>query len=438
MIRPPSVVVAIENCFAVLERYTDIESVVALSQTCRALHDMIIDETTRKVKISHFEVQNFPIPHNPTDQEPPDSLIKNWCTAPARIPHYLTRALNSIHFPSLRHLHLDFPLTRRRNLHVIEDVCYASFPIFVTNLGYACNLEYLHFDARRLMNTERMGHMEAIYEMLSINLQSCTKLRELSVNNVGVDRNGSCLWSVVLLQALVPTILKRKDELTSMKIHLSGTASDPVYEQHLLHRGIDVTFDFFSAMLSLSCVEVTEIEFSLDHMDALLRAFSPIHSLQKPTNLTTLKISQYPSTDEKNDFASSEHMLEHFAECHQLTNLHLDLPASQWEDTHISLKRLICNKPKIESLSLCFSCYEDIGGKMMNALVEFGGQNSLHALKEISIFGLFNTSSQDFSVLQNSMAEKGMYSTRCRQKFGKTSPQAFHLIICMFEKQGFR
>jgi hypothetical protein len=191
-------------------------------------------------------------------------------------------------------MHLDFPLTRRENLHVIEDVSCAAFPIFVTNLAYASNLEYLHFDVARLITTERTGQIEAMYEILCQNLQCCTKLRELSVSNVGVDRNGNCLWSVALLQALIPTITKRTDDLKSFKICLSGTPSDPVYAQQLLHKGVDVTFDFFKSLLLLTSLETLDIEISLSHLEALLRAFYPTDQMQKPSCITTLRITQHP------------------------------------------------------------------------------------------------------------------------------------------------
>jgi len=363
---------------------------------------------------------------------------KNWCTAPARIPHYLTRALNSIHFASLRRLHLDFPLTRRKDLNIIEDVCYAAFPLFVTNLGYACNLEYLHFDAGRLMITERAGQIDAMLDVLHQNLQRCRKLRDLSVRNVGVDRNGNCLWSVALLQALIPTIIKRKYKLRKFKICMSGTASDPAYAKRLLDQGIDVTFEFYTAVLSLAYLETLEIELSLAHLESLIRVFDVADSSQKLSQITMLKIAQGPSTDESNDLGSAVFVLNHFSECSKLKYLYLDLPFPQWKDSYLALHRLICNKPGIQYISLCFSCYRDDGGKIMKALLDFSRQKDLHSLKEVSLFGLFDTSSEYFSLLQVAMAEKGMTLSRCREKFGKTSPHEFNLIICKFERVDYR
>lgn len=427
----PSAVRIIENCLPIIEVFSDLESIVFLSQTCHAIRNALIDATTGNIKASHFEVENFPVPH-PTAEEPfPPS--RNWCNAPARLPHYLTGALNAIHFQSLRRLYLDFPLSRRRNLQVVEDVCHAAFPLFVANLRYAINLEHLHFNAERLMTSERTGQIEALYEVLTQNLQRCTKLRHLSVGNAGVDRNGHSLWSAALLQALIPTIKRRKEKLSSVKIWLLGTPSDPVYAQQLLQRGVDVICDFFTSLLPLTCLETLELTVSSDHIDAVTRAFDPTQHRQNHSLLKRLSITQ--SAEDRDDYPSVLHILDHFSECDELNEVKLDFPSQQWRDCHHSLQKLVCNKPNIESISLCFSCYPDTGGKMMKALVQFSRQSSLANLQQLSIYGLFHTSSEDFVLLQQMMAEKGMHLSRCREKFGKNNSEEFNLIICVFKKQ---
>ena len=428
-----SAVSIIENCMPILESYTDFESIKSLTQTCHTIHNILVDATTGKMKVSHFEVENFPVPH-PSTQEP-HTIIQNWCTAPARIPHFVTQALNTIHFPTLRCLHIDFPLTRRRNLNVIEDVSCAAFPVFVTNLGYASHLEFLHIDVGRLITTERTGQIEAMYELLSLNLQKCNNLCGLSVRNIGVDHNGSCLWSLALMRALIPSMTKRHVDLKSFKICISGTASDPVYSQQLLNRGVDVLFDFFAAVFSLKSLYELEIEFSLDHLDALIRAGNRNNHFEIPSGLKDLKLAQHPSTGEANEYPSAVNLLDHFSECHLLKSLYLDLSINQWQDCHLALKRLIYNKPTIESLSLCFSCYCDDGGRMMKALVEFSSQECLASLRELSIFGLFNANAQDFELVQNMLTEKKLYMSRCRKKPCESNSSEFDLIICRFEKR---
>ena len=424
MVYPPSAVATIENCLPILEAFTDIESAVSLSQTCRAIYSILIDATTRKLKVSHFEVDNYPVPH-PTE---PPVAERNWLTAPARIPHYVTGALNAIHFPSLQRLHLDFPLTLRRNQQVIEDVSCAAFPLFVANLGYARNLEYLHFDAGRLMASERTGQIEALYDMLKQNLQRCNKLRVLSVMNAGADRNGNFMWSAALLQAIIPTIKRKRDDLRSLKVCVLGSPSDPVYTQQLLHQGSDVIFDFFALLHSLNFLEDLSIEISCDHLETLVRTFDPILQIPKPLAITHLRLAQVRG--DSHYHGSALHVIDHFSECSQLVHLSLDLPPLQWSDCHQALNRLLRNKLNLEHVSLYFSMHFDVGGKIMKALVEFGSHSSLQNLSSLEICGLFRTSPDDFSVLQTTMAEKGIHMTRC--KVGDADE--LNILYCAFRR----
>ena len=82
----------IKTVWSTIETFLDLPSTIAVSGTCRALHDEIIDHDTQKVKVSHFIVEAY------SDKHP-------W----ARIPLYLPCALNVIHFPSVRQMRLAFP-----------------------------------------------------------------------------------------------------------------------------------------------------------------------------------------------------------------------------------------------------------------------------------------------------------------------------------------
>ncbi|KAL3779189.1 hypothetical protein HJC23_008060 [Cyclotella cryptica] len=434
----PSAETAIETCLQILETYADLESLISLSQTCHSMRHLLVDNATHEVKISHFEIESFPIPH--ASSLLPTSPEQNWRTASARVPHYLTRALIAIHFPSLRRLHLDFPLTRRRNLHVVEDVSYAAFPVFVTNLGYACNLEYLHLDVGRLMAIERTGQLEAIYEVFGQNIQRCTKLRELSIRNVGVDRcTGPSLYSVALLQALIPLIALRKDDLLTIKVSIARTPSDPIYYQQLSQQGVDVKYDFFVAILSVSCLETLEVDLnSVDHLNALIRAVRCIqesHLIKKPSKIKNLKICHHPEEHGDTDFSMSTsaiYLLDIFSECYELKHLRLELPLQYWGEGYTALKKLLFSKHDLESLSLCFSCYQDVDGKMMTTLVDFC-QESLgyKALKELSLFGLFGIKPESFLHLEDVMADMGLSISRRREKSGEIST-GIDLLICSF------
>ena len=208
------------------------------------------------------------------------------------------------------------------------------------------------------MATERTGQVEAMYEVFGQNLQRCTKLRELSVKNVGVGRcNDSWLYSVSLLQALIPTITKREFGLTSLKVSIAGIPSDPVYERHLAEQGTDAMFDFFVFVLQMKSLLTLEIEIfhSLDHLSALIRATCTMkesHRIQKPTTITNLKICHHPGAEDRNNVSMNSTavcLLDYFCECDQLKALYLDLPAQQWEDGFASLQNLLFDKHELES-----------------------------------------------------------------------------------------
>jgi len=301
---------------------------------------------------------------------------------------------------------------------------------------------HLHFDAGRLMLSERTGQVEAMYEVLGQNLQRCTKLKELSVKNVGVGRsNDSWLFSVSLLQALVPSLSRRQSDLTSLKVTIGGISSDPTYERHLAEQETFVMVDFFVAVLEMKSLLTLEIEIcnNLDHLDALIQAARTIkesHQIQKPTTLTNLKIWQQSGAEGRNNISidtSAECLLDYFSGCDRLRALYLALPSEQWVNCYFALRGLLFDKPELESVSLCFSCYHDVDDAVMKTLVDFC-QQSTSSLKELSVFGLFSTRSDDFQRLQDWMAEKGMFMSRCREKFGE-KPEELDLLICTFVRE---
>ncbi len=109
--------------WSVIELFLDLSAAVQLSQTCKSLHEVIIDEETDKIKVLHLQ----------GDDEPAE--------AEGKILH----ALNSVHFPSLKRIHLDFP--RRNEVWLDEwehqhsnhdtDEAACCFPVFAVNLAYA-------------------------------------------------------------------------------------------------------------------------------------------------------------------------------------------------------------------------------------------------------------------------------------------------------------
>ena len=73
---------AIKTLWSTIETYLDLSSVVAVAQTSRGLHDEIVDEDTRRIKVSQLTDRFHFLPNN--------------------MPHIL----NNLHWPSLRSVEL--------------------------------------------------------------------------------------------------------------------------------------------------------------------------------------------------------------------------------------------------------------------------------------------------------------------------------------------
>mmetsp|Transcript_11369 Transcript_11369/g.20517 ORF Transcript_11369/g.20517 Transcript_11369/m.20517 type:complete len:497 (+) Transcript_11369:1-1491(+) len=425
----------IETCWPTIESYSDLEATIAIAQTCRSLHYATVDSTSNKIKVSHFEVDNSPsttttIPSSSLEDDDGPLIPKDWHTAPTRIPHYLSRSLNAIHFPSLRRLALDFPATKRRNstgstrTDIIDDACSSSLPIFVTNLSFAYNLTSLYLNAGRLMALERSGQLESLYEIFSQNLgRSCTKIRDLEVNNSGFVRGHSDpLHSVALLQALLPTIVRRRKTIERLKMVIAGCPSDPIYARRLTTNGIDPVYDFFEAALSVERLSVLELTLSMSgstsHFNALVAAATMVGgtSEKKPLlpHLTKLRINY--EFDIRHgvpliDLPSASPLLDNFSECHSLESLFLNLPAVCWKggENVRALEALLGNKPSLSSVTISFSFFSDRKGEMVRTIAECLAPNiASGTLCKLSIFGLRFVDCESMSALQRSLRASGM------------------------------
>ncbi|KAL7466763.1 hypothetical protein ACHAXS_007050 [Conticribra weissflogii] len=424
----PNALSGIIITWPIVEEYVDLESTIAVAQTCRALHQTIIDPNTLKVKVSHFEVCSYP----PAPTSPPAPLFEsNWKASAQRIPHFVSRALNSIHFPSLHRLDLDFPLTKRRNAsghaEIIEDVCNCGFPIFVTNLAYASNLEHLKLNASRFMALERSGQLEGLYENFGSNLSKCKKLKDIQLINSGVGRSSSdWLYSVAMLRALLPTLEKRKGELHSFDVYFAGNPSDPLYERYLSTTGIDTALDFFVRVLSMERLTTLGISItdSNSHLNSLVQAAVKLSSnveWRKPTCLETLKISftrvgTLGRDDISPELRSGSPLLNFFSRCDNLKNLFLEMPSECWEggENIHALKNLLRNKLGISSLTISFSCCPDRNGKILRVLADFLIESNSDnvTLSRFSIFGIMNANKCDVDALKLLLDESGMSCTK--------------------------
>ena len=422
---PPATLSVIETCWSTIEVYLDLEAAVSLSQTCRALNKLIVDVDSDKLKLTHFEVDNTPTP------SPRDVVVaRRWQNAPARIPHYLSRSLNAIHFPALRRLYVDFPSTKRRDASghadIIDDAHSTSFPILVSNLSTARNLKHLHLNVGRLMANERSGQLESLYEIFGSSLMKCRKLRNLDICNDGAIRGlDHSVYSIALLKALTPAI--RKLQLERLKLVISGTPSDPTYHRMLCTKGVWPTQDLFEAVMSSDTLTSLELSLShsYQHLNALLSTAIKLssNSMTKPHLIKHLKLSCEESAMEHNhpfelqlqsDVAP---LLQLFSECNCLESIFLDIPRQCWdgENNVKALRQLLENKPSLSTVTISFSNVNNMGGKIPGVIPDCLAQNiSDHTFQKLCIFGLRGVDEEFLSNLQLSLRASGMICNRFR------------------------
>lgn len=385
----------IETCWSTIETFTDLESTILLSRTCRSLHSLLVDTATRKIKVSHFQVVNLPPPEGNNnhlvgfDDETSGGSIdipRNYTTAHIRIPHYTSNALDHIHFPSLRKLHLDFPLSRKRRVigdnrkDFIEDVHTAAFPTFVTQLAYAANLQSLHLDINRLLQHEKGGILESLYERFGQNLARCSNtLEELSIVNMGyILGENHPKYSAAMADALIPTLRRGKLRVFSYKVNGNNTfqapfvgSTSPADVSWLSRRNIEA----FSAAIQSENLEKLDVDCSFgtftDFVEAASCCSERRSTLRKPQSINDLNICCRRPIDGEgmHQIPRIGPMLDCFSEC-PLQVMSLNIP-NCWSSPEFlqALTNLVNDKPQLRILVINpLMVFDDRDGKVAKCL----------------------------------------------------------------------
>lgn len=400
----------IKTVWSTIEKFLDLPSTIAVSGTCRALHDEIIDHDTQKVKVSHFIVEAY------SDKHP-------W----ARIPLYLPCALNVIHFPSVRQMRLTFPSICKslRSINEVEtevevdfeDVTASCFPIFVTQLAHASNLECLQLFLGGIIGNitddddeDTTMNFEPLILLFGRNLARCKKLKELSICFTG---NYFPSGMRELMQALTPTLIKQGNVMREIEFSIENwDAGDDFEETDMpLHT---VAVNFFLAILS--CPDLQLLGVNVPHSsrltNALLDAANQIapqkHQSKKQkiwvgSALQRLSLELYGMydkggvvrmVDDDDPYLEGAGMLlEHFSECTQIQEISLGMPSYAWKVYLDKVTSLLNGKP-LSTLSFTFGSYKDHDEKVLgliNKLVMNKESNKckiadlqLHSLKNVN------------------------------------------------------
>ncbi len=379
------------------------------------------------MKVTHFQVYNLPHPDNNNRSI---SIPPNYKTAHIRIPHYTSHALSYIHFPSLTKLHIDFPLTRKRQVatgdarsDLIEDV-QVIFPILVTQLGaHACNkIRHLYLNCNRLMQYEKGGHLACTYEIFGQNLsRCCNELKELTIVNTGTVRGvNTPMYSVGLTTALVSTLKRRKDMLQNFDYEVCGK---PILYDHYTMRGgtnisSETNCDLFGAVLQLTKLERLCIKCSLGHFFDFVKAAAKEKKSSSIRDLTIVchDIQEY----ERNyDIFQVGPMLDHFAEYRYIQKLDLKIPSPCWRESQTleALANLLMNQPELVLIRLCFSGFDDREGKIIKCMSDILPKLALNRCNDIQLLGISNVDETQLVKLK-CMGKLGFMYVRVRTAIG--------------------
>ena len=203
-----------------------------------------------------------------------------------------------------------------------------------------------------------------------------------------------------VMNALVPTIRKRKETLETMYLHTSLTCDDSLTE-------------FFIAILCLKNVQylIISIYECGNLFDSLLEAAAHVCPRNaKPTGIRRLALSLQPCTLQMHSPHSFTPLLEYYSECHAVNNIHFDLPKICWEnrDSFLAWRKIVLNMPKILDFTCDFDLYEDCDDKVTKVLEEIiSGHQNRKEIRYVSIRNLYNADRKCFDKMVQLLAVAG-------------------------------
>jgi len=362
----------IANIWQSIEPFLSLQDTISSSKCCKTLHGLIIDSVTKKVKVSHYIKENN------------------------QYARYLPWALNTIYFPSLKQLRYPPCYTNSHHIRVEAEVIDLCFSAFVVNLSMATNLESLTLNARQLTQLEYDGkQIKWILKVFGTNLLNCSKLKELIIPEQFIlqDRNTNMLttrFSVDLMQALTPTIIKRKNELERLDLVFEGL---PINGENESRHSDKVAKEFYTAVFQQrklasiyigSSVSVTNIlctvarecinentTFGLDLQDLKLQI-----SNSNPTDAGEL-LALFSNT------------------CPSLETIDLRLPRLFWTERGCVkvFSKVIFYKTKLKRLVCDFESYSDHDDRILQHFNDFiSSRNSSCFIESFRITDLHDVS----------------------------------------------
>jgi len=379
-------------CWARIQQYLDVISLVSVSKSCHPLRDLVVDAATGKIKASVVKI-------NSTIDVDNEGNI-NMESPSARIFQYVPRLLNSIHFPSLTKLKIGFPpniSTCRNNndgqqqqQRIVDETAFPeAFPIFAIEIENAIHLEELEINVNSLITHEEAGALQSSFEILRDNLAFLTrrtrKLKRLTlVNELTFDTNedGSgggayynSRYSSAFLAAMVPVIRACLLSLEDVTV-LCGDA--PACRDYP-----NAGKDFFAAVLSLQKLKTLKVRIQAFYGPLLNDFVDAARSIQMTLGKfpsESLECVNFPvrflQVGEGQQLPYPRPSIAPFLSlCRDARNLReflVWLPQECWDTNGIvELGHMMNGTPSLDHLSLHFHGYTDRSGRLLSDLAHF-------------------------------------------------------------------
>ena len=348
---------AIQNCWADIEPYLDLVSLISVSKSCHTLRDLVVHNETGKIMKSNLIVP---------------SSVELGHPYRARIREYGPLLLNTIHFPSLIKLDINFPSQRLEEVLFGDDSLPPVVHIFASLSADLYNVEELKIDMGSLTDYEE--EPVSTYEIIANNLvRSTKKLKKLHINYGGVARK----YSNDFLDIMLP-VIEECQSLEEVTMWGGGNPSSPGIYPNAEHV-------FFEAILSLP--NLKRLDIGAWHLGELNQPFSSLLDASRSidntwgrfptTSLESIRLILIPFNIDQSPVAllSLDPLLSLISKSNvYIKKLLLCFPRKLWDETRFinSLSRYILERSSsFESIGIPLDRYEDKSGELMKFMQRF-------------------------------------------------------------------
>mmetsp|Transcript_46784 Transcript_46784/g.98268 ORF Transcript_46784/g.98268 Transcript_46784/m.98268 type:complete len:421 (+) Transcript_46784:359-1621(+) len=367
----------ITNILMEVSQFLDVESTIHLSETCRTLHEALVDDPNSqnpKIKVSNFTLGDL-------------SAV----------------VLPKIHFPSLKRFEFRFPSGTNKSRSEARGGLRDLFMALTVQLKNMTNLEEFHMDVGLIMNFDAFNTCMT-YDVFAKNLAKCTRLRRLKVFNQYVvpGLKNQSFYSPRFLRALLPAMTEREGQSSSLEEVTLLIGNRPIAAKEISNRSDDnAARDLFSSILRLQRLREFNLQLNLASsplLNEFLIACDDLHrrsgvlpskSIEKCTLLSLLYKVPEGAINPLPAPLSLAPFLALFGKSSILNTVLVRVPSACWDSRSISeLKNLVSAKPKLRHLGLFFNRYKCTTGETVECILNYIQEREMYSDNIIHISGL--------------------------------------------------